>query len=57
VLDALRESPGVMLRQLSARADGGRAPATVRLLEWMFVTGPQHQRFRRWATRAFGLGR
>jgi len=57
VLDALREAPLETLQQLSARSGGGRAPATVRLLQWMFVTGPQHQRFRRWATRAFGLGR
>ena len=56
-LDALREKPLETLQRLSSPSDGGRAPATVRALQWMFVTGPQHQRFRRWASRAFGLGR
>jgi hypothetical protein len=57
VLDSIREAPVETLDRLSAGAEGGRAPATVRMLQWMFVTGPQHQRFRRWASRAFGLGR
>lgn len=59
VLDELRASPLETLQRLASgsRMGGDRAPASVRLLTWMFVTSRHHQVFRRMATRAFRLAR
>ena len=59
LLDEIRATPIETLAQMSSagNARGGRPPASVRLLTWMFVTGRHHQRFRRLATRAFRLAR
>ena len=59
LLDELRAQPLETLERLAApaRERGGRPPASVRLLQWMFVTGAHRDRFRRLASRALGVPR
>jgi MoaA/NifB/PqqE/SkfB family radical SAM enzyme len=55
-LDELRERPLETLRQWFSPASGltPHLPMSVRLLTWMFVTGPQQRFFRNTAARIFG---
>jgi MoaA/NifB/PqqE/SkfB family radical SAM enzyme len=52
LLDRIRTRPIEALDAMTP--DGGKAPAGVRLLRWMFVTGRHHQRFRSAAARLLG---
>jgi MoaA/NifB/PqqE/SkfB family radical SAM enzyme len=56
LLDEIRSAPIDSLTRLSAPG-GDRAPGSVRLLTWMFVTSRHHTAFRRLASRAFRLAR
>ncbi len=58
LLDELREQPVDTLDRLMAAARhgaSGRTPLSARVLTWMFVTGPQKERFRRLALHALRL--
>jgi molybdenum cofactor biosynthesis enzyme MoaA len=56
-VDELRERPVETLVQWFSPAQGTapRLPLSVRLLKWMFVTGPQRTFFRKTAVRVFGV--
>lgn len=56
LLDEIRAAPIDTLTRMSAPG-GPRAPRSVRLLIWMFVTSRHHTAFRRLAARAFRLAR
>lgn len=58
LLDALRERPLDTLASLigAHEASGHRPPHTMKLLRWMFATGPQRGLFRWLALRAFRVG-
>jgi MoaA/NifB/PqqE/SkfB family radical SAM enzyme len=58
LLDELREKPIDTLDRLMAAAqhgEGGKTPVSARVLSWLFVTGPQKERFRRLALHALRL--
>ena len=58
LLDEIRETPLETLTRMGAGGpEGGRPPASVNLLTWLFVTSRHHQTFRRLASRAFRLAR
>ena len=59
LLDDIRRAPIETLSRMRATGTGGGhpAPASLRLLTWMFVTSRHHQTFRRLASRAFRLAR
>lgn len=59
VLDDIRRAPIETLARMSATgmSGGHPAPASLRLLTWMFVTSRHHQTFRRLASRALRLAR
>jgi MoaA/NifB/PqqE/SkfB family radical SAM enzyme len=52
LLDRIRTRPMEALEAMTPAS--GKAPASVRLLRWMFVTGRHHQRFRSMAARLLG---
>jgi hypothetical protein len=55
-IDDLRADPRATLEQwFAARPDGRAMPFSVRLLLWVFVTGPSRTVARRSALRVFGL--
>ena len=52
LLDRIRTQP---MKTLDERMPAGASgPVSVRLLRWMFVTGPHHDHFRAVAARLFG---
>jgi MoaA/NifB/PqqE/SkfB family radical SAM enzyme len=58
LLDELREKPIDTLDRLMAAAHhgtAGKTPLSARTLSWLFVTGPQKERFRRLALHALRL--
>jgi MoaA/NifB/PqqE/SkfB family radical SAM enzyme len=54
-LDQLRERPVETLTEWFSPAAGTAAPVSVRLLQWMFLTGRPRRLFRRAAVHLFGL--
>ena len=53
LLDRIRTQPVKALDEMMSGTTGGGA-ASVKVLRWMFVTGPQHDRFRAVAARLLG---
>ena len=53
LLDRIRTQPIETLDEMTPAGSGG-GPASVRVLRWMFVTGPHHDRFRAVAARLLG---
>jgi len=56
MVDWFRENPREALLQLVS-SGGGRAPASVRLLAWLFLVSPQRRLFRTLALRLLGTRR
>ena len=52
LLDRIRTQPAKTLDEIMPAGAG--AAASVRVLRWMFVTGPLHERFRATAARLLG---
>jgi hypothetical protein len=57
-IDSLREKPLAVLDRLAADANssGRPVPRSIRLLKWMFVSGPRRDLFRRLALRTLRAG-
>jgi MoaA/NifB/PqqE/SkfB family radical SAM enzyme len=52
LLDRIRTQPGKTLDEMTLASPGGAG--SVRVLRWMFLTGPHHDRFRAVAARLLG---